>query len=397
MQNCTFVKNIFMKYISRLLEETFEEYIGFFPAIAVLGPRQSGKSTLIKEYLKRNESSIYLDLQLESDRQKLSNPEQYFYFNENKQICLDEIQRVPEIFSTLRSVIDKDRRPGRFIILGSASRELIKQSSESLAGRIGYLELSPFIYPEVRENKSTNDLWIQGGFPDSFLASLKMSRNWRDNFIRTFLERDIPQIGFSIPADTIGRLWKMLAHNHGQILNLSNLGRSLGTSHTTVRNYIDLLNQTFMTRELQPLESNIGKRLIKSSKLYIRDSGILHSLLNISDFEELVSHPVFGFSWEGLVIENICTYLNEFDAFFYKTSQGAELDLVLVKGNRKIAFEFKVADAPKPTKGFWIALEDVKPEITFVVSPLADEYPISENVWGIGMQELFKKLDQYRD
>jgi predicted AAA+ superfamily ATPase len=158
-------------------------------------------------------------------------------------------------------------------------------------------------------------LWIQGGFPDSFLAPLKMSRNWRDNFIRTFLERDIPQIGFSIPADTIGRLWKMLAHNHGQLLNLSNLGRSLGTSHTTVRNYIDLLNQTFMTRELQPLESNIGKRLIKSSKLYIRDSGMLHSLLSISDFEELVSHPVFGFSWEGFVIENICTYLNEFDAY----------------------------------------------------------------------------------
>jgi len=386
-----------MKYINRLIEKSLEEYIGFFPAIAILGPRQCGKSTLIKEYLKSSDTSIYLDLQLESDRQKLSNPEQYFSFNENKQICLDEIQRVPEIFSTLRSVIDKDRRPGRFIILGSASRELIKQSSESLAGRIGYLELSPFIFPEIRENKSINDLWIQGGFPDSFLASLKMSRNWRDNFIRTFLERDIPQIGFSIPADTIGRLWRMLAHNHGQLLNLSNLGRSLGTSHTTVRNYIDLLNQTFMTRELQPLESNLGKRQVKSSKLYIRDSGILHSLLNISDFEELVSHPVFGFSWEGFVIDNICTYLNEFETFFYKTSQGAELDLVLVKGNKKIAFEFKVGDAPKPTRGFWNAVEDIKPEITFIVSPLADEYPISENVWGIGINELFDKLDSYRN
>ena len=386
-----------MKYINRLIEKSLEEYIGFFPAIAILGPRQCGKSTLIKEYLKSSDTSIYLDLQLESDRQKLSNPEQYFSFNENKQICLDEIQRVPEIFSTLRSAIDKDRRPGRFIILGSASRELIKQSSESLAGRIGYLELSPFIFPEIRENKSINDLWIQGGFPDSFLASLKMSRNWRDNFIRTFLERDIPQIGFSIPADTIGRLWRMLAHNHGQLLNLSNLGRSLGTSHTTVRNYIDLLNQTFMTRELQPLESNLGKRQVKSSKLYIRDSGILHSLLNISDFEELVSHPVFGFSWEGFVIDNICTYLNEFETFFYKTSQGAELDLVLVKGNKKIAFEFKVGDAPKPTRGFWNAVEDIKPEITFIVSPLADEYPISENVWGIGINELFDKLDSYRN
>ena len=386
-----------MKYISRFIEDTLEEYIDFFPATAILGPRQCGKSTLIKEFLKRNETSLYLDLQLESDRQKLNNPEQYFSYNESKQICLDEIQRIPEIFSTLRSVIDKNRRPGRFIILGSASRELIKQSSESLAGRIGYLELSPFIFPEIHEFKSINDFWIQGGFPDSFLASLKLSRNWRDNFIRTFLERDIPQIGFSIPADTIGRLWRMLAHNHGQILNLSNLGRSLGVSHTTVRNYIDLLNQTFMTRELQPLESNLGKRLVKSSKLYIRDSGILHSLLNIADFNELVSHPVFGFSWEGFVIDNICTYLNEYEAFFYKTAQGAELDLVLVKGNKRIAFELKVSDAPKPTKGFWNAIEDIKPEITFVVSPLADKYPISKKIWGIGILELFNELKAYKD
>lgn len=386
-----------MIYINRFIEKNLEEYIHFFPATAILGPRQCGKSTLIKEFLKRSETSIYLDLQLESDRQKLSNPEQYFSYNESKQICLDEIQRIPEIFSTLRSVIDKNRQPGRFIILGSASRELIKQSSESLAGRIGYLELSPFIFPEIHEYKSINDFWIQGGFPDSFLASLKLSGTWRDNFIRTFLERDIPQIGFSIPADTIGRLWRMLAHNHGQILNLSNLGRSLGVSHTTVRNYIDLLNQTFMTRELQPLESNLGKRLVKSSKLYIRDSGILHRLLNIADFNELVSHPVFGFSWEGFVIDNICTYLNEYEAFFYKTAQGAELDLVLVKGNKKIAFELKVSDAPKPTKGFWNAIEDVKPEITFVVSPLADKYPVSKKVWGIGILELFNELKAYKD
>jgi len=386
-----------MHYISRLIESRLAEYTGFFPATAILGPRQCGKSTLIKEFFKKSKSSIYLDLQLESDRQKLSNPEQYFSYNEDKQICLDEIQRVPEIFSTLRSIIDKNRVPGRFIILGSASRELIRQSSESLAGRIGYLELSPFIFSEVYKYKSINELWIQGGFPDSLLASLKLSRNWRDNFIRTFLERDIPQIGFSIPADTIGRLWRMLAHNHGQTLNLSNLGRSLGTSHTTIRNYIDLLNQTFMTRELQSLESNLGKRLIKSSKLYIRDSGILHSLLNIPDFEELISHPVFGFSWEGFVIDNICTYLNEFEAFFYRTAQGAELDLVLVKGGKKIAFELKVSDAPKPTKGFWNALEDIKPEITFIVSPKADKYPISENVWGIGLPILFKELEAFKD
>jgi predicted AAA+ superfamily ATPase len=386
-----------MNYINRLLETNLRENIGFFPATAILGPRQCGKSTLIKEFLKDREESIYLDLQLESDRLKLSNPEQFFSYNEEKQICLDEVQRVPGIFSTLRSFIDKNRRPGQFIILGSASRDLIKQSSESLAGRIGYLELSPFIFPEISEYKSVNDLWVQGGFPDSFLASLKLSHNWRNNFIRTFLERDIPQIGFSIPADTIGRLWRMLAHNHGQTVQLSNLGRSLGVSHTTVRNYIDLLNQTFMTKELKPLESNIGKRLVKSSKLYIRDSGILHSLLNISDFNELVSHPVFGFSWEGFVINNICTFLNEYEAYFYKTSQGAELDLILIKGDKKIAFELKVSDAPKLTKGFWNAIEDTKPNITYVVSPMSDKYPVSENIWGIGLPMLFEELKSLKD
>ena len=392
-----FKKDKLMNYINRLLDNNLKDYIGYFPATAILGPRQCGKSTLIKEFLKDREESIYLDLQLESDRLKLSNPEQFFSYNEDKQICLDEVQRVPGIYSTLKSIIDKNRRAGRFIILGSASRDLIKQSSESLAGRIGYLELSQYIFPEISEYKSVKDLWVQGGFPDSFLASLKLSQNWRNNFIRTFLERDIPQIGFSSPADTIGRLWKMLAHNHGQTLQLSNLGRSLGVSHTTVRNYIDLLNQTFMTRELKPLESNIGKRLVKSSKLYIRDSGILHSLLNISDFNELVSHPVFGFSWEGFVINNICTYLNDYEAYLYKTTQGAELDLILIKGDKKIAFELKVSDAPKLTKGFWNAIEDTKPNITYVVSPVSDKYPVSENIWGIGLPMLFKELKSFKD
>jgi predicted AAA+ superfamily ATPase len=386
-----------MPYINRLIERSLEDFTNFFPATAILGPRQCGKSTLIKEFLKKNQNNLYLDLQLDSDRQKLINPEQFFSFFEGRQICLDEIQRTPEIFSVLRSMIDKNRVPGRFIILGSASRELIKQSSETLAGRIGYLELSPFIYPEISDIKPVNDLWIQGGFPDSFQAPLNMSREWRNNFIRTFLERDIPQIGYSIPADSIGRLWKMLAHNHGQLLNLSQLGRALGVSHTTVRSYIDLLNQTFMTRELQPWESNLRKRLIKTSKLYIRDSGILHSLLNISDFNDLVSHPVYGFSWEGFVIENICSYLSDFESFFYRTTQGAEIDLILVKGQKKIAFELKVSDAPNLTKGFWEAIKETKPEITFVVSPLAEKYPITDNVMGIGIKELFLELKNLKD
>jgi len=385
-----------MDYITRNIERELEEHIQFFPVTAILGPRQCGKSTLVREYFRNKEGSVYLDLQRASDRQKISQPEQYFSYHQDKQICLDEVQQVPEIFTVLRSVVDQDRRPGRFIVLGSASRELIKQSSESLAGRIGYLELSPFIFPEVKAKKPIYDLWLQGGFPDAFLSSLNMSIKWRDNFIRTFLERDIPQIGFSIPANTMGRLWKMLAHNHGQLTNLSHLGRSLGASHTSVRNYIDLLNQTFMTRELLPMESNLGKRLVKSSKLYIRDSGILHRLLLINTYDDLTSHPVYGFSWEGFVIENICSFLSTFESFFYKTAHGAELDLVMVQGKKKLAFEVKVADAPKVTRGFWTALEDVQPDITYVVSPLADKYPIAENVWAVGLEQLFEELEGLR-
>lgn len=386
-----------MNYIPRLIEIDLREYISFFPVTAILGPRQCGKSTLIKEFLKGRKSSMYLDLQLATDRQKLENPEQFFDYNKDKLICLDEIQFVPELFSTLRSIVDKDRRPGRFVILGSASRELIQQSSESLAGRIGYLELYPFIFQEIRQIKTVNDLWVQGGFPDSILSSQRLSNRWRFNFVRTFLERDIPRIGYAIPQELIGRLWSMLAHNHGQILNLSNLGRSLGASHTTIRKYIDLLLQTFMIRELPSLVSNLGKRLVRSPKIYIRDTGILHSLLRINDFNELLSHPVYGFSWEGLLIENICTFLNEYDSFFYRTTQGAELDLILVRGKSKIAFEFKGSDTINLTRGFWSAIEDVQPDKVFVVSPLSEKYPINDNIWGIGLAELFAELEFHRD
>jgi predicted AAA+ superfamily ATPase len=283
--------------------------------------------------------------------------------------------------------------PGRFIVLGSASRDLIKQSSETLAGRIGYLELTPFFQLEIENIKSLHEFWFQGGFPDSLLNSQKMSKKWRENFIRTFLERDIPMIGFDIPPQTIGRLWRMLAINQGQLLNLSTLGKSIGVSHTTIKNYIDLLIQTFMIRELKPFEANLNKRLVKTPKVYIRDSGILHSLLNISGFNDLFAHPVFGFSWEGLVIENACTAVGEeWDSFFYRTSHGAELDLVLKQGTKTIAIECKVSDAPKPTKGFWNALEDIEPQITYIVSPKAEKYPIKEDVWVLSLEDLIKEL-----
>jgi predicted AAA+ superfamily ATPase len=382
-----------MEYIKRHISKLLYEYLSFFPVVGILGPRQCGKSTLVKELIKGKDDVLYLDLEKSSDRAKLENPEQFFYYNKTKQVCLDEIQRIPELFPVLRSDVDNNKRPGRFIVLGSASRDPIKQSSETLAGRIGYLELTPFFQLEIENIKSLHEFWFQGGFPDSLLNSQKMSKKWRENFIRTFLERDIPMIGFDIPPQTIGRLWRMLAINQGQLLNLSTLGKSIGVSHTTIKNYIDLLIQTFMIRELKPFEANLNKRLVKTPKVYIRDSGILHSLLNISGFNDLFAHPVFGFSWEGLVIENACTAVGEeWDSFFYRTSHGAELDLVLKQGTKTIAIECKVSDAPKPTKGFWNALEDIEPQITYIVSPKAEKYPIKEDVWVLSLEDLIKEL-----
>ncbi len=383
-----------MNFIERHLSSTLKEYTQIFPATAILGPRQCGKSTLIREYIKNKENTLYLDLERESEREKLRNPEQFFTYNQDKQFCLDEIQRVPQLFETLRSIIDQNRIAGRFILLGSASRDLIRQSSESLAGRIAYLELTPFQYSEIDSIKSQTDFWFQGGFPDSILKNHRSSQLWRNNFIRTFMERDIPQIGYPIPRELTGRLWRMLAHQHGQVLNLSILGKSLGVSHTTIRRYIDMLNQTFMTRELQSFHSNLKKRLVKSPKLYIRDTGILHALLNIENFDSLMSHPVFGFSWEGLVIENICAANPEFEATFYRSSQGSEIDLILQKGNHKIAIECKVGDVPIPTRGFWMALDDIQPEITYIVAPQVEsKYPVKENVWVIGLHQLLKEDD----
>ncbi|MCK5230058.1 MAG: ATP-binding protein, partial [Desulfobulbaceae bacterium] len=297
------------KYISRLLESEIKECLQDFPVVALLGPRQCGKSTLAKALITDEKDAIYLDLERPSDLQKLTEPELFFAHNSDKMFCLDEIQRAPGLFAPLRSVIDTNKRNGRFLLLGSASRDLIRQSSESLAGRIAYLELTPFLLPEVSNTLGTvtlNRLWVRGAFPDSLLArNDNSSRRWRENFIRTFLERDIPQLGYRIPASAIHRVWQMCAHNQGQLLNTSQLGSALGISHTTVRSYIDLLSQTFMLRVLQPFNANVKKRLVKSPKVYLRDSGILHSLLKIDSFDELLGHPVFGASWETVVLENI--------------------------------------------------------------------------------------------
>ncbi len=374
-------------YIKRQIESEIKENLADFPAVAILGPRQCGKTTLANKLVKEIPKAVYLDLERPADLRKLQDPELFFAMNREQLVCLDEIQRVPELYSVLRSIIDQENRNSMFLILGSASQDLIKQSSETLAGRIAYTELTPFNFVELKKGTSAvtnliDQLWIRGGFPRSFLArSAKSSMVWRENFIRTFLERDIPQLGFKIPANSVGRLWRMLAHAHGQVLNSSQLGESLGVSHTTVRSYLDILSQTFMIRLLPPYLPNLKKRLVKSPKVYIRDSGILHALLEIRDFNSLLGHPAHGASWEGYALENIVEKFTGWQPYFFRTSAGAELDLVLRKGQRIIGVEFKASVAPKLSKGFWNSMEDLNIDQAWVIGLVDSTYPIHEKVY----------------
>ncbi len=372
------------QYIERALQQEVISCLRDFPAVTILGPRQCGKSTLARNIIRNAGETVYLDLELPSDIQKLSEPELFLHQHTGKLICLDEVQRMPEIFPVLRSVIDSDRSNSHFLILGSASPELIKQSSETLAGRIAYLELTPLLQHEILPTGHDNVLpvyWLRGGFPDSFLArNDDSSGRWRDNFIRTFLERDIPQLGFFIPALTLRRVWQICAHNSGQIFNASQLGTNIGVSHTTMKKYIDLLTNTFMLRVLPPFLPNIGKRLVKSPKIYLRDTGILHSLLRIDRFDDLLGHPALGASWETLILENVIAALPGWDAFFYRTAAGAEIDLILTRGDRKLAVECKASAAPRVSRGFWTGMEDLGIETAWVIAPIRDAYSIAQNV-----------------
>ena len=374
-------------YIARSLEHRLKESLVDFPAVAILGPRQCGKTTLARQWVNRYEDAAYLDLERPSERRKLEDAELHFEMQlagrEGKLFCLDEIQRLPELFAVLRSVIDESGRSGQFLILGSASRDLIRQTSESLAGRILFLELTPFLAGEVGlgDMGSLAAYWLRGGFPRSFLArGDESSFRWRESFVRSFLERDIPQLGFSIPMATLHRLWRMLAHNHGQLLNSSKLGASLGASHTTVRSYVDLLTQTFMIRLLEPLEANVKKRLVKSPKVYLRDSGVLHALLEIHTRDELLGHPIYGGSWEGMVVENVIGALPDWRPSFYRTADGAEIDLVLTRGQRRIAVECKASTAPTANRGLRNALADLEVDEAWIIAPVSEPYPIGGGV-----------------
>ncbi len=367
-------RNIYQSIIDRLKSN---------PVVAILGPRQCGKSTLSKMIISDIGNSIYLDLESPSDLNKLIDIETFFDVNKNKLVCLDEIQRTPDIFSALRSIIDRNGNNGQLLILGSASRDLIRQSSESLAGRISYLELTPFMNSEVnRENDmdSMRNLWMKGGYPRSYLSDYKESGIWRGDFIQTYLERDIPQLGFNIPASLIRRVWMMCAHNHGQIMNYSKIGDSLGISHNTVRSYIEILSQTFLLRPLLPFHGNLKKRMVKSPKFYIRDTGLLHSLLGISGMNDLLGHPVYGYSWEGFALENILAELPDWNGCFYRTSTGSEIDLILEKGTKRVAVEFKASSAPELTRGFRVAMRDLEINDAWVIAPVTDNYALSKNV-----------------
>ena len=327
--------NMQSKYVSRALLASIQSDLKLFPVVAVLGPRQCGKSTLAKALIQDySEKSLYLDLERPSDVQKLHDPELFFDLHQDTLICLDEIQRIPDLFNVLRSVVDQRGRNGQFLILGSASRDLLRQSSETLAGRIAYLELTPFTVKEVLQVQP--DIFtclVRGGFPDSLLADNDHdSLRWRRNFIRTYLERDIPQLGIQIPAASLERLWKMCAHHHGQLLNQSQFGQALGVSHTTVRTYIDLLSQTFMLRVLPPLQSNLKKRLVKSPRIYIRDTGILHALLELETIDDIIGHPVFGAAWESMVIENVLAAFPDWRGYFYRSASGSEISRDSARG-----------------------------------------------------------------
>lgn len=376
-----------------------EKLLSFQPAVALLGPRQVGKTTLARQ-IGDNQSAIYLDLEQPSDRAKIAEASLFFKANENRLVVLDEIHRVPELLPTLRGVIDEGRRSGkgtgRFILLGSASLDLIKGTSESLAGRISYVSLNPFnlveLGPEAREHER---LWLRGGFPDSYLmADDAQSLIWRRDFSRTYFERDIPFLAPQLPTASLERLWMMLAHRQGSILNGADLARSIDVSHPTITRYIDLLCDLFLVRRLPPYFVNVGKRLTKSPKVYIRDSGLVHALLSIESINDLVGHPVLGFSWEGFVIETLLNLLQwPATAYYYRTTAGAEIDLVIEFQPGKLwAIEIKRSDSPKLEKGFITACGDLLPERRFVVHSGRDRYPLGNETEAIGLAELCQEL-----
>lgn len=385
--------------LERRIRQKVEQALGYQAAVALIGPRQIGKTTLALE-IGEDQGAIYLDLEDRSDREKLSEPKLYLEQFQDRLVILDEIHRVPELFQDLRGIIDQGRREGRktgrFLILGSAAIDLLRQSGETLAGRIAYVVMGPLDVLEIPdETQALNALWVRGGYPDSYLAAADdQSHHLRKDFIRTYLERDVALFGPRLPAETLERLWTMLAHNQGGLLNASKLASGLDVSAQTVNRYTDLLVDLLLIRRLSPLHSNIGKRLVKSPKVYVRDSGLLHALLGLASFNALAGHPIVGASWQGFVIENLLAAApDRTKASFYRTSAGSEIDLVLeLPQGQRWAIEIKRGLTPKTAKGFHHAREDIEPDRTFIVYSGKERYPKAEGIEVIGLRELATDL-----
>ena len=385
--------------IERFLFKTLKKALERQPAVVLVGPRQVGKTTLALQ-VAQGLSAIYLDLESPLDLHKLEEPLFYLKSHEDKLVILDEIQQKPELFKALRGLIDERRyrghKAGHFLLLGSASLDLLRQSSETLAGRIAELELTPITALEINNTGiPLNNLWIRGGFPESLLAKTDAdSFEWRLDFIKSYLERDIPQLGPRIPTETLRRFWTMLAHLQGSIANFSQIGSSIGLSGQSITRYVDLLVDLLLVRRLAPYHANIKKRLIKSPKIYVRDSGLMHTLLNIRTMEELLENPIGGASWEGFVIENcLGSAPSTTNAYFYKTSSGAEIDLLLELPNKELwAIEIKKGYVPKVEKGFYSALEDIQPHRSFVIYGGTERYHMAQNVDAIGLEDFLAIL-----
>ncbi len=378
--------------IKRILEDSYYSSLQDFPVTGIIGPRQVGKTTLVKKGLRQN-NMLYLDLERNSDLNKLTDPELFLSLHAGKTVILDEVQHLPELFPLLRSLVDEDRRPGRFVILGSASPALLRQSSESLAGRINYMEMFPFCLIETKGQIGMQDLWLHGGFPEPALSGkTTFVQKWYRNFTQSYIQRDLPMYGLPADPKVTRLLLQMIASAHGSLLNYSNYAKSLGLSVPTVKTYISFLTNAFLVFLLPPWHVNIKKRLVKSPKIYIRDSGMLHYLSGIITYEGLLGNLVAGNSWEGFVISQILTVLKSDDeVYHYRTQDGSEIDLLVRRNNRwLLAAEIKFTNSPSLTKGSYIAMEDLKLEKLYVITPGSDTYPIAKNIEVVNLQHFLE-------
>jgi predicted AAA+ superfamily ATPase len=400
--------------INRLFTAELEERLSFYPGVVLLGARQVGKSTLAQSLSATRQGTVFLDLELPADRAKLANPSAFFAAHRDRLVVIDEVQTMPELFVQLRPEIDADRRPGRFLLLGSASGVLLKQSAESLAGRVSYLELPPLLWHEVQpalpatqdptQDATQNllalqDHWQRGGMPLSCLAKTDaQSLRWRNDYLQAIVRRDLPSLGIHIPSETLWRFLRMLAHQHGQLFNASALAVAMGgISHITVSRYLDIFCDALIVRKVEPYFVNLGKRLVKSPKVYFRDTGLLHALLGIGNAHDLQGHPMSGYSWEGLVMNHLAALLplvagGNASLHFFRTAAGAELDAVVDTGQERLGFEIKLSDAPRVTKGFWSACTDLQVSRAYVVAPVTTGWPLGDKAQVIPLLDVTQVL-----